>query len=126
MPIQGGGGRGKSILIVEDDPDLVECLRSLLEEEGYAVAMAADGEAALAEADRARPGIALIDLHLPGALTGARLVEALREHLPPSARLLLITGERDVLRHAEEMGVDGFLEKPFAVDELLRVVEKQT
>jgi DNA-binding response OmpR family regulator len=116
-------GARRPIVIVEDDEDLVACLTALLEEEGYPVVVTGDGAAAL-EACARDPALVLVDLHLPGPLSGAELVHALRERLDPAVRVLLLTGERDVPRRAEELGVDGFLEKPFDVDDLLRLVER--
>jgi DNA-binding response OmpR family regulator len=116
-------GSARPILIVEDDEDLVAVLRSVLEEDGYQVLSASDGAVALS-ACRERPVLALVDLHLPGELTGAQLVSALRFDLPADARLVLLSGERDVAARALELGADGALEKPFDIEELLRLVRE--
>src|SRR5689334_3340746 len=113
----------RPILLVEDDEDLIACLRSLLEEEGWSVIATGDGAGALV-ACAANPALVLVDLHIPGQLRGPSLVAALRERLDPSVRVLLLTAARDVPRTAEEMGVDGFLEKPFDLDDLLSAIAR--
>ncbi len=121
--VGGGGGARRPILVVEDDEDLVSCLRMLLEEEGYPVVVASDGDAALDAAANADPALVLIDLHLPGPLSGQDLVNALRARLDPAVRLVLLTGDDDVPRRASELGVDDFLAKPFELDALLEMVD---
>ncbi len=113
----------RPILIVEDDEDLVSCLSALLEEEGHPVITARTGDDSLAACDQ-DPALVLIDLHIPGVLTGEALVEALRARLDPSVRMLLLSGEHDLARRAARLHVDGYLAKPFAADELLRAVEE--
>ena len=116
-----GGRARRPIVIVDDDEDLVACLRALLEEAGYPVIASASGDEALAACDR-DPALVLLDLHLPGPLTGEALVAALRMRLDPAVRVLLLSGETGVSNVAAALRVDGFLEKPFEVADLLRVV----
>jgi CheY-like chemotaxis protein len=115
--------RRRPILIVEDDVDLVACLRELLEEDGREVLHAVDGDTALAACAR-DPALVLVDLHLPGQLRGRALVAAMRERLSPAVRILLLTADRDVPRWAAALGVDGFLEKPFEIDALLDIIHQ--
>jgi CheY-like chemotaxis protein len=65
-----------------------------------------------------------VDLHLPGTLAGPALVAAVRERLPPFARLVLLSADRDLLTRARELGADGALEKPFDIDDLLRLLDE--
>ena len=111
----------RRILLVEDDSDLVMTLREVLECEGYEVLAAANGEAAL-RACGSHPSLALVDLHIDGQVTGPHLISALRDHLPLGARLCLLSAERDLPERARELGADGYLEKPFDIEQLLRLV----
>jgi two-component system KDP operon response regulator KdpE len=113
----------RRILLVEDDHDLVATLREVLGQEGYDVLTAPSGEAAVSVARQAHPELALVDLHIEGAVTGPELVASLRREMPQGARIHLLSGERDLSRRAREAGADGCLEKPFGVDALLAVIE---
>jgi DNA-binding response OmpR family regulator len=67
----------ETILVVEDDADIVELLQYTLEREGYPVLVAKDGERGLAEARRRKPGLVLLDLMLPG-MDGLEICRALK------------------------------------------------
>ena len=67
----------ETILIVEDDPDIVELLEYSLEREGYTVLIARNGEKGLSEAKRRKPALVLLDLMLPG-LDGLQVCRAPR------------------------------------------------
>src|SRR5690242_7494900 len=92
----------RGILLVADDVDLAECLETVLSDAGYRATRAADGDAALREAAATTPSVVLVDYNLPGALTGAALVAALRERLPGGAQVIVMSAERDVVDRAKE------------------------
>jgi CheY-like chemotaxis protein len=116
-------GSRRPILIVEDDVDLVACLRAVLEGDRRSVIAVGEGAAALAACEQV-PLLALVDLHIPGELSGAELVAALRARLPGHAPIILLSAERDLALRARELGADGGLEKPFDIDDLLRIVRE--
>ncbi len=111
----------KSVLIVEDDPDIVELLQYTLEREGYPVMVAMNGAKGLQEAQRHRPGLVLLDLMLPG-LGGLDVCKALKadprtEGIP----VVMITAkseESDVVLGLE-CGADAYVPKPFGPRELV-------
>jgi CheY-like chemotaxis protein/phosphoribosyl 1,2-cyclic phosphodiesterase len=105
------------ILIVDDDPDMLELLRASLEEEHVRLFSARDGEAALPIARAERPTLMLLDLHMP-RLDGLAVCRALRTDEDPRLRdlpILVLTGtrldERNVLE-AFVAGATDFLVKP--------------
>ena len=107
------------ILVVDDEPGIRAVLASSLEFEGYAVRVAADGRGALAEVQRARPDLVVLDVLMPGmdGLTACRRLRAADPHLPVlmlTARDL--TGDRVA---GLDAGADDYLAKPFELDELL-------
>ena len=107
------------ILIVDDEPGIREVIASSLEFEGYAVRTAPDGRSALAEVERARPDLVLLDVLMPGldGLTACRRLRAQDPHLPVlmlTARDL--TGDRVA---GLDAGADDYLAKPFELDALL-------
>jgi two-component system response regulator MprA len=113
------GGQTAEILIVDDEPGIRAVLASSLEFEGYAVRTAVDGRAALAEVERGRPDLVVLDVLMPGmdGLTACRRLRAADPTLPVlmlTARDL--TGDRVA---GLDAGADDYLAKPFELDELL-------
>ncbi|NUP53022.1 MAG: response regulator transcription factor [Catenulispora sp.] len=107
------------MLVVDDEPGIRSVLASSLEFEGYTVRTAADGRAALAELERGRPDLVVLDVLMPGmdGLTACRRMRGLDPALPVlmlTARDL--TGDRVA---GLDAGADDYLAKPFELDELL-------
>ncbi|MEQ1890984.1 MAG: response regulator transcription factor [Planctomycetota bacterium] len=113
--------RKQTLLVVEDDPDIVELLRYNLEREGYRVLVATDGERGLADAGRLQPDLVLLDLMLPG-LDGLEVCRRLRaQDGTRGIPVLVLTAkseETDVVIGLE-MGADDYLAKPFSPRELV-------
>jgi phosphate regulon transcriptional regulator PhoB len=114
-------GEKKIILVVEDEPDIGDLVRFSLEQEGFAVAVAADGEQALALVRRERPALVILDLMLPG-MPGLDVCRRLRND-DAVARLPIIiltakAAEADRVIGLE-MGADDYLTKPFSPRELV-------
>jgi DNA-binding response OmpR family regulator len=112
------------ILIVDDDPDMVELLRLALTEAGFSVSSAADGNDALRKALRAPPDLVVLDLVLPG-MNGFGVCEQLRlNSATASVPVLMITvlpGEFPRLVGVEA-GADAYLNKPFRMEEFVSCV----
>lgn len=110
-----------SILIIEDDPDIVELLQYNLEKEGFPVRTAGDGETGLQAARRYKPGMILLDLMMPG-MDGLEVCQHLkRDPSTSSIPLMMITAksqESDVVAGLE-LGADDFLSKPFSPREVV-------
>lgn len=112
----------RRILIVDDEPNIVISLEYLMRREGYEVAVAGDGEAALAAA-RADPppDLVVLDLMLP-RLSGFEVCRRLRaDPRLAGLRILMLTargGEAEVIRGVE-LGVDAYVTKPFSTRELM-------
>src|SRR3954470_9895973 len=106
------------VLVVEDDRNIVDLIRSNLVVRGFSVVVSPDGSDALRLVDEEHPDIALLDLMLPGT-DGCELCRSIRESsgigvIVVSAR----GGEHDKVR-ALNLGADDYLTKPFGIDELL-------
>jgi DNA-binding response OmpR family regulator len=105
------------ILVVEDEPRLRELLRLYLERDGYRVADAGDGEAALQAFRRDGADLVVLDLMLPG-LPGEAVLEAIREHGDVPVLITSAKGS-DMERIAGlRLGADDYLAKPFNPHEL--------
>lgn len=113
-PTRKGGGR-YTVLLVEDEEPLRKVLRDLLERDGFVVAEACDGVAALDEIDRHAPDVIVLDLNLP-RLDGYGVLRHLRSRAA-TARLpvLVLTarGDEDSEVRVFEEGADDFITKPF-------------
>ncbi|MEU0572684.1 response regulator transcription factor [Nonomuraea sp. NPDC005983] len=107
------------LLVVDDEPALREALKSSLEFEGYKVATANDGQAALEELARDAYGAVLLDVMMPrlDGLTACRRLRASGNHVP----VLMLTARDAVGDRVSglDAGADDYLVKPFELDELL-------
>jgi len=107
------------VLVVDDDPPLRRMLARTLAAEVYEVTVAADGGAALAEAERAAPDVIVLDVAMP-ALDGLAVCRRLRSKGLPTPILMLTARDAVPDRVAGlEAGADDYLVKPFAVQELI-------
>ena len=116
---------GKTILLIDDDADIVHAMRVVLEGQGYRVVSAADGNAGLAMAEQESPDLVIVDMMMPKK-SGFLVVEKLKSRKDASPPIIMITANEGG-RHrayAEMLGVDDYLRKPFAMDKLLESVER--
>ena len=108
----------KTVLVVDDEPRIVQLARDYLEHAGFAVIAASDGRAALQLARSRHPDLVVLDLGLPG-LDGLDVTRALRAdgNLP----IVMLTARDDELDKllGLELGADGYLTKPFSPRELV-------
>lgn len=106
------------ILVVDDDPEILQLLEYALQREGHVVQVAASGEEALRAVQRAAPDLVVLDVRLPG-IDGFTVCERLR--LARSIPILMVTGligESDKVRGLD-VGADDYVTKPFSPAELL-------
>ncbi|HEU4528272.1 MAG TPA: response regulator [Actinomycetota bacterium] len=115
-----------SVLVVDDEPQVVWMLRFSLEAEGYQTISAADGRDALEQIRRNRPKVVLLDIMMP-VMDGWSVLEELRT-LPAEERpRVVVVSARASVRDREkalELGADVFVAKPFNMDDLLGVVHE--
>jgi two-component system alkaline phosphatase synthesis response regulator PhoP len=109
---------GLTILVVDDEPRIVQLVRDYLEHGGFTVLVASDGATALRAARTGRPDLVVLDLGLPG-LDGLDVARALRrDGEVPIIMLTARTEESDKLVGLE-LGADDYLTKPFSPKELV-------
>jgi signal transduction histidine kinase/DNA-binding response OmpR family regulator len=115
------------ILVVDDQPDIRETVRDLLELLGHQVEVAEDGEQAVERVLASRPELALIDIGLPG-LDGYQVARTLRAAPDMHTRLVAMTGfgQLEDRRRALEAGFEAHLVKPVDLDHLTRVLTPPT
>lgn len=108
-----------TILVVEDSPDVVELLRRVLGDQGYAVRAASDGEEGLVSALENEPDLLILDVGLPYR-SGLEVVQELRDK-GSNAPTLMLTARGEIADRVAglECGADDYLIKPFDTDELV-------
>ena len=114
----------KTILIVDDDKDLVQGLKLVLEGHGYRVATAHDGAAGLTAANTERPDLVIVDMMMPKK-SGFLVIEQIKRAKSPMKIIMITANEGS--RHkayAEYLGVVDYIRKPFAMERLLEAVER--
>ena len=112
-----------NILIVEDDPLLAETLEDLLQEEGYSVTHAINGEAALDILYKEKFSLYLLDINLP-LIDGITLLKELRQAQDETPAIFLTSHqEKAKLQEGFLSGGDDYITKPFDTDELLLRIE---
>ncbi|MFZ5824887.1 MAG: response regulator transcription factor [Bacillota bacterium] len=109
---------GQRILVAEDDTDLRNMLRFLLEQEGYGVLPAADGAAALLLAARERPDLVILDVLMPHA-DGWEVLSQLRRFSDAPVLMLTALAQPGDRVKGFELGADDYLPKPFYAPELV-------
>lgn len=103
----------KKILVVDDESQITELLKSYLEREGYQVAVAADGEEALTIADAERPDLILLDLMLPKK-NGYEVCREIRAKSRIPIIMLTARDEEPDKIVGLELGADDYITKPFS------------
>lgn len=115
----------RRILLVDDDPEIVESMKTVLESRGHTILVARDGNQGLAMAEKDAPDLVVLDMMMPKR-SGFLVLEKLRRGLTAPVRVIMITANEGS-RHkayAEMLGVDDYIRKPFAMDRLLESVDR--
>jgi DNA-binding response OmpR family regulator len=114
----------KTILIVDDDRELVEGLRAVLERQGYRVMQAHDGHQGKQVIYNQRPDLVILDMMMP-RMGGYPVLEHFRGRTdaPPIVMITANEGSRHKA-YAEYLGVIDYIRKPFAMERLLETVNR--
>lgn len=116
---------GKKILIVDDEPNIIISLEFLMKKEGFEIAVAGDGDEALAKVASFAPDLILLDVMMPKK-SGYEVCEALRAD-PARAGLLIVMltakGRDTEVAKGLAIGADAYVTKPFSTKELVAKVK---
>jgi len=117
------GSPERFVLVIEDEPTIIEFLRVGLSYEGWRVVVAADGRSGLNMAVDTSPDLVILDVLLPG-LDGFEVCRRLRER-GCSFPIIMLTARQDVPDrvHGLNLGADDYITKPFSFDELLARIQ---
>jgi two-component system, OmpR family, alkaline phosphatase synthesis response regulator PhoP len=114
----------KTVLIIEDDVDLLENMKAVLEQQDYQTFTTSDSSLGIRLSRRNDPDLVLCDVMMP-RVNGYDVLTAIRQHQTTAATpVVFVTGksERSAVRHGMNLGADDYLTKPFTTTELLEVV----
>src|SRR5262249_41049407 len=115
-------------MVVEDDPDVLDALREVLEDQGYQTVGAENGKAALEllSSRRPKPGVILLDLMMP-VMDGRAFCAAQQEDpVLKTIPVIVLTAQSHAAETAQQMGAVGFLRKPVKLAELLEAIESHS
>jgi len=115
----------RTILLVDDDHEIVESIRTVLENKGYRILVARDGNSGLMVAERENPDLLILDMMMPKK-SGFLVLEKLKSRPGGLIPTIMITGNEGS-RHrayAEMLGVRDYIRKPFAMEKLVRAIER--
>lgn len=114
----------KTILLVEDEPDLLTVVKFRLKENGYNVVTASDGIQALEKLKKINPDLIILDINLPN-MSGIEFYRNISTAYGHARyRVLVLTARVDLQKIFMDIEVDGFLSKPFEVDRLIEEIER--
>jgi DNA-binding NtrC family response regulator len=113
------------ILVVDDDESIRKVLKTILEDEGYAVDTAGSGKEAIRKSHRKFYNLALIDIRLPD-MEGVKLLKKMRDTMP-KMRKIVVTGYPSIQSAIEAVnqGAHCYIVKPFDMREVLAAIKKQ-
>ena len=116
----------KTVLVVDDDYEITSSIRAVLENKGFKVMIAGDGNNGLALAEREQPDLLIVDMMMPKK-SGFLVVEKLKRNPNPPPIIMITANEGSRHRaYAELLGVDVYLRKPFAMDKLIEEAQRLT
>lgn len=112
------------ILVVDDDPDILDALSEILEGEGYRVRRARNGREAFERLGPVPPQLILLDLMMP-VMDGWEFATRMRQddETPAEVPIIVLSADRNVGAKARELGAVGHLSKPFELGELLHLLD---
>lgn len=124
-PRQSPKQQRSSILVVDDEPGIVDVLSAVLEDAGHRASGAANGQEALVKLKTKPPDLLLIDLEMPVLDGGATLAAMKSDARLANVPVILMSGITESMVKRRCRGYDIFLRKPFSLDDLLDAVEAQ-
>ena len=110
------------VLVVDDDPFIRTTVSEVLADAGFVVGTAENALEAAHAIDRTPPKVVILDIRMPG-LDGPGLARDLRARNVQS-KILVMTAARNAQRYARVLAADGYIEKPFEIDDLRAAVEQ--
>lgn len=124
MRLWGDQDMSKRVLLIEDEPNIIQAISFILSRDGWRVDTHADGATAMAEVARRNPDLVILDVMLPNR-SGFEILQDLRaapEWVDLPVLMLTARGQKKDREMAERFGVSHFMTKPFSNAEVLKTV----
>jgi CheY-like chemotaxis protein len=109
------------VLVIDDDPSIRQMVAYALDDEGYHVAEASDGQTALELVGQQHPDLILLDMKMPG-MDGWEFVKRYRARYDHQAPIVVLTAAPDAAQRGAEVNAEGHVSKPFDLDNLVERV----
>jgi two-component system, chemotaxis family, chemotaxis protein CheY len=122
MSEEAGERAGSRVLVVDDDPSILDTVTAILTSEGFTVMTASGGQEALSLLHSWLPTLVLLDMRMP-IMDGWSVARAMRE-AGSKVPIVVMSAAESAKRWADEIGAAGHLAKPFELDDLLACVEE--
>ena len=114
----------RTVLVVDDDPGILDVLEQALDAEGYRVVLASNGREALSQIAETRPDVMLVDLMMP-VMDGWQFVRECRAlGVCADTPVIVLSAARSIHQVASDLGVQAVVSKPFDLDRLLDLVAR--
>lgn len=115
----------KQMLVVDDEVEICDFLKTYFEERQFNVRTANSGESALKAVDAEPPQVVLLDLHMPG-MDGMRVLKQIKEK-HPAVKVIMVTAleTREKIEEAMRLGADNYITKPLSLEYLEKDVQQK-
>lgn len=115
----------KKMLVVDDEHEICDFLKSFFEERDFEVSTANSGEAALEEIEKAKPMVVLLDVHMPG-MDGMNALKQIKAKFP-KVKVIMVTAleTREKIEEAIRLGADNYITKPLSLEYLEKDVQEK-
>ncbi|HLQ29189.1 MAG TPA: response regulator [Ktedonobacteraceae bacterium] len=113
----------EQILVVDDNAHVLQMIQWVLQDEGFEVQTAAEGQEALTLVRRHRPALLILDMGLP-LLDGSHVAAELHTLYGTAVPIVLITADGHAAQKGRQIGASAFLHKPFEIADLVQAVKR--
>lgn len=115
----------KHLLVVDDESEICDFLKSFFEERAFDVRTANSGEQAIREVEKSQPQVVLLDVHMPG-MDGMNVLREIKNRYP-NVKVIMVTAleTREKIEEAMRLGADNYITKPLSLEYLEKDVQEK-
>ena len=112
-------------MVIDDEASMGSIIKQMLEKEGYAVTTFTSGPAAIKDFEQGAYDLVISDVAMP-SMTGVEILSKIKE-LKPTTPVIFVTAQNmdEILNEAIRLGLDGYIEKPFNIDNVYEVIREK-